>query len=164
MSVYGLAKRDDASWAPNALVFRSTPASNTTLANGDYSQLDSTAVSSSSITYASWSTSGYNDWAFDSGQLSAVVKAGISKLGVKNNNYDNNNSAPSWVTDSISRITGYYADQTGTTNDPKLVVTYTPGVDSAAVTGTATSGFTENDVIASGDTIIITLSGDTFIS
>jgi hypothetical protein len=33
----------------------------------------------------------------------------------------------------------------------------------AALTGTALSGFTETDVVACGDTIVITLSGDTWI-
>lgn len=58
-------------------------------------------------------------------------------------------------------ITYNSSDQTGTTNDPKLTITYTTG--SAALTGTATASISEADIVAGGKTVILTLTGDTFV-
>jgi hypothetical protein len=41
---------------------------------------------------------------------------------------------------------------------------YKPVAGTAAITGTATGSITEADIVSGGKTIIITLTGDTFIS
>lgn len=46
----------------------------------------------------------------------------------------------------------------------KRQTVFAPSGASAAITGTATAGITEADVVAGGKTVIITLSGDTFVA
>jgi len=91
-----------------------------------------------------------------------VSLTGISKFGSRNANYDVANSAPAFTAFASNGIQIYFADQAGTANDPKLVVTYT--LPSAAVTGTATASITEADIVTGAKTIIVTLTGDTFIA
>ena len=122
LSVNGYEKSDGLSVTPDMNVYASTPASNTALANGDFSQLGSTAFATA-VGYSSWNDAGYTALTFNSTGRAAISKTGISKFGIRNANYDVAASAPSW-SNSESYIRIYYSDQTGTTADPKLVVTY----------------------------------------
>ncbi len=125
LSLYGYNKDDTLSIAPDINIYSSNPASNTALANGDYDSLGSTAFSSV-ISYANWDTAGYNDFVLNSSGKSAISKTGISKFGGRNANYDVANSAPSTPgVNGSSKLYCYFAEQTGTDNDPKLVVTHT---------------------------------------
>ena len=123
-SYYGSAKGDLQSWAPTYNVYSSAPASNTALANGDYDSLGTTEFATG-IAQGSISITGYNDFTLNAAGLAAIAKAGVTKLGVRNATHDVANSAPSWASLGSVNITVYSADQTGTDNDPKLVVTYT---------------------------------------
>ena len=130
-SLSGYAKTDGLAITPDVNVYGSTPASNNDLVAGDYTQVGTTAYSDSVIAYADWSTTGYNDFTFNSTGLSNVSKTGITRLGARNANYDVANSAPTTNNaDATSGVNGYY-DQAD--NDPKLVVTYT--VPAAGTTG-----------------------------
>jgi hypothetical protein len=126
VSLYGQQKSDGQGRAPNVDIYTSTPASNTTLAAGDYAQIGSTSQTGSPITYANWSTAGYNDFTFNATGISNISKTGVSKFGARNANYDVANSAPTWgAASSISHLNAWPASTAGTTKDPKLVVTYT---------------------------------------
>ena len=162
LSLSGYSKSDSfspaLSWDVN--VYLSNPASNTALAGDDYSTLGTTAFSSS-VTYANWTIDGsYNAFALNASGISNISKVGISKFGARNATNDAANVEPTHSASSAAFLGMYYADQTGTDNDPKLVVTYTL----AAVTGTATESITEADIVTGSKTIIITLDGDTFIA
>jgi hypothetical protein len=124
LSAYGISKDDPLSATPDLDVYVSAPASNTALAAGDYDSIGSTSQTGSPITYANLST-GYMDWTFDATGRSGISKTGISKYGFRNANHDVANSAPTWAASLHTWWTAYLADQTGTANDPKLVVTYT---------------------------------------
>jgi len=100
-----------------------TPASNTTLAASDYGNCGT--ISFGSIAYASFSTSGYNDITLDSNGLGNISKTGVSKFSFQLSWDINNSFTGSWANSAISNFDNYSADQAGTTNDPKLVVTYT---------------------------------------
>lgn len=160
LSLYGSSKSDEMSASPNIDIYTSAPASNTGLVSGDFDSLGSTSQTGSPITYAGYSTAGYNAFTFNSTGIGNVSKTGISKYGSRNANYDVAASGPSWAADAILTLLAYAADNAGTSNDPKLVVTYAL----AAVTGTATASITEADIVTGGKTIIITLDGDEFIA
>lgn len=124
ISIFGYAKTDDNSFAPNTNIFGSTPASNTDLVSSDFSQTQDVAFATA-ITYANWSTVAYNDFTLNATGLAAIAKTGISKFSVKNDNYDAANSAPVWSSGMGMAVNGWFADAIGTSTDPKLVITYT---------------------------------------
>lgn len=121
LSVFGTFKRDTDSNAPTLTLCGATPASNTDLVNADYGQTQ-TVEFATAIAYASFSTSGYN--AFSLTDLTTVVKTGVSKYSTKVGN-DTNNSAPSGFGDGLGQGMAYSsADESGTSQDPKLAVTH----------------------------------------
>jgi hypothetical protein len=124
MSLYGSAKVDNDTSSPDIDIYTSAPASNTDLVAGDFDSLGTTSQTGSPISYASFSTTGYNDFTFNATGSGNVNKTGISKFGARNANYDVANTAPALGWYQGSYLQGYFADQTGTANDPKLVVTY----------------------------------------
>lgn len=89
------------------------------------------------IDITSWSTSGYNGYSFNASGLSAINKTGISKFGLM---HGRDIEVQNWTgTSANSVVVAYSSDQTGTTNDPKLVIEHTSaevlhGVSVAAIT------------------------------
>jgi hypothetical protein len=134
MSLWGTSKADDLSISPDVDIYVSAPASTTALATGDFDSLGSTSQTGSPITYTNWGIAGYNDFTFNATGRGNISKTGISKFGTRNANYDVSGTAPAWSYSAgtyRSKMQAYFADQTGTTNDPKLVVTYTTNVQVA---------------------------------
>lgn len=125
LSLYGNAKTDGLSLSANCNfdVYTATPASNNDLVDGDYAQTGTTSQTGAPISYASWGTTGYNDFTFNATGRGNVSKTGISKFSCRNSTYDVANAAPSWTTNAKTSI-GAYASDYGS-NKPKLVVTYT---------------------------------------
>lgn len=71
-----------------------------------------------------WTTSAYNLFTEDGTNFrSAIDPLGTTRVLVHSDRQRTNNAPVSGSTEYVS---AYTADQTGTTNDPKLVVTYTP--------------------------------------
>lgn len=125
MSLFGKLKQDNYSATPNINIYTSTPATNTALVAGDYAQTGTTAQCDTAVTYAGFSTSAYNDFAFNATGLGNISKTAVSKFAAKNANYDVANVAPATGSgDQATYLYGYFADNSGTTNDPKLVITY----------------------------------------
>jgi len=109
-------------------IVSSNPASNTALALGDYSRIGATSFG----TLSSYPVNIYVDVSLNSDGKNNISKTGVSKFGVRSKP-DFEDFAP----------TGYYegpnwyaADQTGTSQDPKLVVVY-----SAAAVAAKSRGF-----------------------
>lgn len=102
----------------------STPASNTALANADYGNLGTTRYATD-IAYASFTSDGstYNDMALNATGLANVTATGVTKFGARLAN-DVDNSDPTWSSGAESGYEVLYADTTGTTKDPKLVVVH----------------------------------------
>ena len=123
LSLYGYSKADTGSYTPDVNIYSSEPASNTAIAAGDFDSYGSTPFSSA-ITYASWSTSAYNDFSLNADGIANITKGGVSKFGARNANRDVANSAPTWGNTLSAYVDGYFSDNTGTANDPKLVVIY----------------------------------------
>jgi len=104
---------------------RRVPADTAALATGDYAVAGwaNVAQSDTEITVANFmnGVAGYKDWALNATGLGNVNGSGLSWYGARFGN-DLDNSAPSWGSNQASQITFYFADETGTTSDPKLVV------------------------------------------
>tara|TARA_Y100000310_G_C20627938_1_gene786997 strand:- start:236 stop:1666 length:1431 start_codon:yes stop_codon:yes gene_type:complete len=136
-SVYGDTGADPGSWSPDANVYSSAPASDNDLVAGDYDSLGTTAYCDTAIAYASWDSSGWNDWTLNSTGIAAITKTDVTKLGLRNANYDVANTEPSWGASEDSYNQGKYADYGSVA--PKLVVTYASDWDGGDVIGVSSS-------------------------
>jgi len=132
-SLYGNDKNDQLAATPAIALVSSAPASNTNLVIGDYNKLGASDYATR-ITYANWSDGGYNGLVMNAAGLAAISLTGITKLGARLS-YDIDNIAPTWSANKVSNLVMYGAERTGTTQDPKLVVTYTisSGIVAAAM-------------------------------
>lgn len=102
-----------------AAVVSSSPASNTALAIGDYDAFGLTAYSSN-VDWGTVGTSAHTAYTINATGLAAINTSGVTNWGLRHG-HDIVDEA---VT-ANNNCTGYYADQSGTTNDPYLSVTYT---------------------------------------
>lgn len=126
LSLWGNSKSDPTGLTPNIDIYTSTPASNTALVAGDFSQIGSVSQTGAPISYAGWNGAGaYNAFTFDATGRGNISKTSVSKFGVRNANYDVAASAPTWNALASIDIGFAMADTADTTNDPKLVITYT---------------------------------------
>lgn len=123
-SLYSTAVNDqtETTYPANFTIVQATLTGTANIVSGDFdlSHWGSTEFASR-ITLATFAAStGYKDFALNASGITNVNMTGISQFGVRPSN-DLDNNAPS------ARSYGqfYMADQAGTTNDPKLVVTYT---------------------------------------
>lgn len=94
-----------------------SPASNTAIVADDYDQCGSTSFGSIAST-----SNGYNDFTLSAAGIATISKTGVSKFCARHNG-DLNNTTPAARHYSYMRS----ADLSGTSTDPKLVVTYTVG-------------------------------------
>ena len=105
----------------------SSPASNTSIATGDYADevTNDMVKQATDIAVSSWDVGGvnYNTYTLNATGLGNISVTGISKFGIKVAN-DVDNSAPTWGASLAGGITVQFAEQTGTAKDPKLVVTH----------------------------------------
>jgi hypothetical protein len=124
-SIYGAAQSDALSIAPNYDVYGWTPASNANnIVAADFGACGSTSYTGNSpITYAGYSTSGYNNSAFNSTGMEAINLTKPSCFSVRNANYDVSGTPPSWSGGANSSLFNCYMADNGS-NEPKLTVTY----------------------------------------
>lgn len=103
-----------------------TPSSNTALAVADFASFGITPYCDTPMTLGAFSTTGYNAFTLNALGKSAIAKAGITAIGARNFNYDVSNVTPPFSAsgDTTDQFDWFYADQPGTTNDPKLEVTF----------------------------------------
>ena len=134
LSFYGQSKADALSAAPNINIYSSAPAANTALAADDYDSLGATAFCDTAITYSGFSTGGYNDFVLNASGITAILKTGVSKFGIRNAKHDVANSAPPWSSENYSYLAAYAAEQ-GTGYKPKLVVIYEATAKSSSDAG-----------------------------
>ncbi|NTW31403.1 MAG: hypothetical protein HGB12_02020 [Bacteroidetes bacterium] len=101
-------------------IITSNPASNNALITDDYDQVG-TVSQANVVDLTEMSTGAYTDWTLNSTGLSNISKNGVSKFGAREGhdveNISNNNG-------TTSRVDFYMADQSGTLNDPKLVIVH----------------------------------------
>lgn len=130
LSLRGNAKENSID-APNAAIdiYTSAPANNNALVAGDFDSLGTTSQTGSAITYGNFSIYGYSDFTFNATGRGNISKTGISKFGARESYYDAGGKNPGVgsTNNAYLLFQGYFSDQTGTTTDPKLVVTGTGG-------------------------------------
>jgi hypothetical protein len=118
-SVYAVDIGSTTPWTGYAChLCSSNPASNTVLANSDYSNLGSTSYGSSTT----YSNNIWIDFVLNSSGISNISKTSISKFGLRSS-WDINNSAPTGVYKNIKNECRF-AEYTGSDYDPKLVILY----------------------------------------
>jgi len=110
------------SFSQSVSLTSSAPASNTAVVAGDWDSLGSTKYASD-ITIASITAddSTYNVMTLNAAGEAAISLTGITKFGTLASG-DIDNSPPTWSASTQSFVTMRFADNTGTTKDPKLVV------------------------------------------
>lgn len=113
-------------------IYSSSPASNTDLVSADFNVANwgSTAFSTA-IGILSWSTTAYNDFVLNSSGITNISKTAVSKFGAREAAHDGADVAPTWSSETSMLVGSMFADNAGTTRDPKLVVTHA----AAAVAG-----------------------------
>src|SRR3990167_6907639 len=124
-SLFCCGKSDTLSITPDLNIYGITTGSDTNIVAADYNIANWGAEWSTAITYASWSTVAYNDFALNGTGVAAVSKTGMTKIGTRNANYDIANVAPTHSVSGDSFVEGNFADTAGTASDPILVVTHT---------------------------------------
>lgn len=127
-----------------------------------------TTLSYSTVAVAGWFTADDNTW----GSIS-----GANWLDLGNSQYRNTSGSDQSCTFAYARLTS--PGPTGNVSKTQLtlgndaattfIVTFkqvapTAAAATAAITGTVTSAATEADIVAGGKTIIITLTGDTWVA
>lgn len=108
--------------SPELHIAGATTVSNTTFNAADFAAVSRTSFAS--VSYASYNTSGYNNFALNGSGVANVSKTGISKFSAQSDWDINNSFTGAWVSFEISSLSGRFADTSGTTSDPKLVVEY----------------------------------------
>jgi hypothetical protein len=98
-----------------------TPASNTAIATADYDQVGTT-LQATSLDVSAMSSGAYNAFTLNSTGIGNITLTGVSKFGIREQ-CDTDGTGPQQFGDGY--VTVFSADQTGTSNDPKLDVTYT---------------------------------------
>jgi len=126
LSLYGYNQDNALGASATVAIVSSSPASDTGLANADFDQVGSTDFATR-VAYADFNIGSYEDFALNAAGIANISGSGISKFGVREGAYDLDNTTPPWVSASRVSINIYWADETGTTSDPKLVVTYRLG-------------------------------------
>jgi hypothetical protein len=129
LSVYVTATEDSDNDGDDWInVVQSSPASNTDLVGDDFDQCGSVSNPTEGATrkeLTGYSINAYSDYALNSTGRSWISKTGVTKLGMREG-HDCINSAMS-ISSGANDIRNRFADYTGTSNDPKLVVTYAAG-------------------------------------
>jgi len=121
-SVYGTAESDGLVGA-SVNIYSSAPANDNAVVNGDYNSLGTTAFSTAKAIIEDTVVDAYNDFTLNASGKSAINKTGITRLGAREATWDAPNSSPT-DNDDQSYFQGYFADETGTATDPKLVVVH----------------------------------------
>jgi len=124
ISMYGFINTNALGGTPDLDIVASTPASNNEIVNADYSNLGTTVFSS--IAQSSLSTGAYNDFTLDTNGEANIDVSGISKFGGRTSWDTDNSFGGSWSSGAVLNMIMRSADQAGTSNDPKLTITYTP--------------------------------------
>lgn len=122
-SVYGFSTKTNTLSAGDFTICQSNASNPGSLTTSDFDDSAFGSTLFGSITNASYSTSGYNDITLNASGISAISKTGVTKLGYLVGG-DFSNTEPTWVSGARTQYLYHLADQTGTTNDPKLTVTH----------------------------------------
>lgn len=119
--VWVVATPNDAGVFGSLCLVGGTQASTSSLATTDFGSCGTTELATR-LAVSGLTTGAYNTFTLNSSGIAAINKTGYTKLCIRHSS-DLDNSAPTTYT--YCGVSGYYSDQTGTSNDPALEVTYT---------------------------------------
>lgn len=100
-------------------LIQTTTASDSSIVAGDFDALTLNSPTEGTDARVALTSTGYKDFVMNASGISWVSKTGYTKLGLRISN-DIDNSAPT----VRNYVHLYHSEQTGTTNDPKLVVVH----------------------------------------
>lgn len=100
-----------------------SPANNNNVVAGDFVNFGTTPFAS--ITYANWTAAQYNAFTLDAGGIANISKTGISRFGQRLNWDTDNSFTGVWSSGAFSQIGFLTSETSGTTQDPKIDITYT---------------------------------------
>ena len=123
LSVFFYYKLDGLGILPDLNVYSSNPASNNDLINADYNTLGSTPFCDTSLAYNDIQFNNLTDFELNAAGRAAITPAGVTKLGIRNANYDVANTPPAWSYEVTTLIYALQADYGGALR-PKLTVNY----------------------------------------
>lgn len=115
------------------------PGTATALANLDYDRAASQTPIYGTVTYAGFDATDtvYTDITLDANGIAHINKTGVTGFAAQLS-WMYNSTGLTWSSGANSRLYAYYADETGTSKDPKLVVTHAaPGSPSASASPSA---------------------------
>lgn len=135
VSIRGTGKGSENFGAKVAL-YASNPASNTALVNADFTTLGTTKLSDTEYTNSTYDDSAYNDFSLNASGLSAIDFTGVSKFGCRDSVYDVPDVEPTWQSGADDFFSCAFADQGGTSQDPKLVITHFDPIPEVNTDGT----------------------------
>lgn len=135
VSTWGIGKRNQLGSSIGLTLIEASPAAENTIANGDMQNFGTTRFATD-VAYASYdgTDSSYTDQTLNASGEAHIDKGGNTFFGWKLDFVFDNNE-PTWASVQEDYFFFYTADQTGTSNDPKLVVEHSE----AAVTGFMTT-------------------------
>lgn len=120
---------NDAGLDSNALdmhIVAGNTASNNTIANTDFSAAGTTSFGE--LQFADAGTGAYEDITLNASGITAINGSGVTKYATTAECTFSSTNPTNNGTSANSRIYVYHADQTGTTNDPKLVVEHSEAI------------------------------------
>ena len=109
-------------------VFSSTQGDAHIVMGADYSKCGTTPLSTA-VGQAAWHSAmgSYVTFALNSTGIAGISKTGISKLSFREATFDAPNTPPTWGNSQGVDIEGDFANYTGRTHDPYILITYTTG-------------------------------------
>ncbi len=130
-----------------------SPADGSNFASSDYAIASFGGTRfATGISSASWSTTGYNDFTLNASGENNINKSGNTYFGALFKWDLDNNFTGTWGSSLVQRFEAYMADQTGTTDDPKLVVEHSAAVP--ALSNLNASSITSSSAVITWDTDI----------
>lgn len=124
-SVYSYAKANEFTAVPDMTIAGATLASDAAIANSDYegTASNTTKYTDTDISYASWVTAAYNNFALNATGIAAISKTGNTRIGGRNTADGFGGTTPTAAAGGREyQVDTYSVDQTGTSTDPTLVV------------------------------------------
>jgi hypothetical protein len=112
-------------FSDSLIVTSSGPASSTALVNADYGTFAGDIEYSSPVSNASLSLNTYNIIPLNATGRAAIALTGLTQIGLRSE-FDRSAVAPSWQSSTQAAVDISTSEESGTSQDPYLEVTYNP--------------------------------------
>ena len=152
LSIYVTAKTDNDS--SSFVLIQTTQAATSSLVLEDFDQcgdLNSPTEGASRVTYSSLTLDAYNNFTFNAAGLTWINLTGLTKLGIRNSR-DVDNSEPT----GLNSFQFFSFEQTGTSQDPKLVINYTLATTTSTTSSTSTTSTSSSTSTSTSTTTTVT--------